>query len=160
MISGPAIYAISMLRCLALLLLLVALAGSGCSTSDHPPLGSRWQLVAIESSKLPALVLPADLKVTLTFRENGSTSFSAGCTGGVGSSYDFGEPNDTVGVVRPISCQNGRQDAWDLEVAFAQFSWEAESHELTEDELIVYSPTDTWRFRRLPDEGSETAPLR
>ena len=59
MVSGPAIYASGMkYRRLALLLLLVALIVAGCKSTDRPPLGSRWQLVATESSEPPAVALP------------------------------------------------------------------------------------------------------
>ncbi len=142
--------------CWAFLLVLVVLA-AGCREVENPLAGTRWRLIALERDG-QAMPIPDDLWPVLTFREDRDVAiFDAGCLGGVASSYRFGLPDDgTVAVIRPIGCLNGRDEAGDLEMAFADFTYETESHEVLGDELILYAPSGEMRFRRL-SEGEESA---
>lgn len=129
-----------------LLLALVALM-VGCRSVANPLAGTRWRLIALDRDG-QAMPIPDDLMPVLTFEEQYAV-FHAGCTGGVGSGYDFGVLNDAFAVIRPIGCLNDRIESWDLEVAFAEFSSATESHEVIGDELILYAPSGEMRFRRL-----------
>ena len=135
--------------CVALFLLGVTLVAGGCQKTTPLPLGTRWQLVAVESSERPAITVPDDLESVLTFHEDGYALFSAGCGLSVGSNYDFGQPQDRVFIYRLMGCLSGREDAADLETAFWEFALAADAHEFTADGLIIHSPTATWRFRRM-----------
>ena len=128
------------------LLVLVTLT-AGCRSEENPLAGTRWRLIELTRDG-QAMPIPDDLMPVLTFGEEYAV-FHAGCTGGVGSAYDFGVLPEAVAVIRPIYCLNDRVESWDLEVAFAEFTSEAESHELIGDELILYSPTGVMRFRRM-----------
>ncbi len=143
----------------ALMLLAMSLAIGGCKTTTDSPVGTRWQLVAVESSEPPTVTVPTDLESILTFHEDGYALFSAGCGLPVASNYDFGQQEDKMFILRPMGCLSGRADASDLEFAFWEFALTADAHEFTADELVIHSPTATWRFGRLPDMESVADPL-
>lgn len=142
---------------LAFLLALVVLAAGCRSQIENPLAGTRWRLIELTRDG-QAMPIPDDLMPVLTFREDRDVAiFDAGCMGGVASSYRFGMPDDgTVSVIRPIGCLNGRDEAGDLEMAFAEFTYDTESHEVIGDELILHAPTGEMRFRRLT-AGEESA---
>lgn len=148
-------YGIGMRRTRWAFLLVLVVLTAGCRP-ENPLANTRWRLIELTRDG-QAMPIPADLTPVLTFlKDRDAAVFHAGCTGGVGSGYDFGVLPKAVAVIRPIYCQNDRIESWDLEVAFAEFTSEAESHELIGDELILYSPTGEMRFRRL-NEGEESA---